>query len=77
MELAGGTCPLTPLENHLRQLAGQAGYATGFIDHSLVPVIYPEWWSVPVGIVLGVGVVVLNGVVYGAARWRWRGRAHG
>ena len=36
-----GVCPLTPLENSLRRLAGQAGYPESFIDHYLMPVIYP------------------------------------
>ena len=49
VEPAGWTCPLTPLENNLRQLAGEQGHATGFIDHYLLPVVYPESWSVPVG----------------------------
>jgi hypothetical protein len=31
----GFTCPLTPLEKHLRHLAGQAGYPGGFVDHYL------------------------------------------
>jgi hypothetical protein len=34
-------CPLTPLENYLRQLAGQRGYSGSFIDHYLTGVIYP------------------------------------
>lgn len=34
-------CPLTPLENHLRHLAGQRGYSGGFIDHYLTGVLYP------------------------------------
>src|SRR3990167_10903844 len=34
-------CPLTPLENDLRHAVGQAGYSTGFIEHYLLPIIYP------------------------------------
>ena len=41
LEFTGAICPLTPLENALRVRAGEAGYAGGFIDHYLVPVIYP------------------------------------
>jgi len=29
------TCPLTPLENHLRKVAGQQGYEGSFVDHYL------------------------------------------
>jgi len=35
IEFAGGICPLTPLENHLRALAQQQGYAGGFVEHLL------------------------------------------
>ena len=31
----GFTCPLTPLEKHLREQAGQSSYDGGFIDHYL------------------------------------------
>ena len=42
VELMGWFCPLTPLENYFRQLAGQEGYAGGFIEHYLIPVLYPQ-----------------------------------
>jgi hypothetical protein len=38
----GFTCPLTPLEKHLQRLAGQRGYAGGFVDHYIENVIYPQ-----------------------------------
>jgi hypothetical protein len=41
IELSGNICPLTPLENHLRALAGEATYDGGFIAHYLGPIIYP------------------------------------
>jgi Protein of Unknown function (DUF2784) len=37
----GFTCPLTPLEKHLRHLAGQAGYPGRFVAHYLAGVVYP------------------------------------
>lgn len=39
--IVGGVCPLTPLEQRLRIEAGQAGYEGGFIEHYIVPLIYP------------------------------------
>jgi len=33
------TCPLTPLENHLRKAAGEQGYEASFVDHYLVPFV--------------------------------------
>lgn len=41
IELSGDTCPLTPLENHFRVLAGEGEYFGGFIAHYLGPIIYP------------------------------------
>ena len=41
VELDNRICPLTVWENNLRHLAGDAGYTTSFVDHYLLPVIYP------------------------------------
>src|SRR2546430_16448251 len=41
VEGSGAICPLTPLENHLRCLGGEAGYRGGFLAHYLVAVVYP------------------------------------
>lgn len=38
----GWDCPLTPLEKHLRELAGEEGYEGGFIDRYIEGVIYPD-----------------------------------
>ena len=37
----GRLCPLTNWEKGLRERAGDAGYEGGFIDHYLMPLIYP------------------------------------
>src|ERR671925_1256535 len=41
IELSGAICPLTPLENHFRELAGESTYYGGLIAHYLGPIIYP------------------------------------
>ena len=64
VELAGWGCPLTPLENWLRALAEEAGYAGGFIERYLMPVLYPEQLTRPVQAVLGVSVLLVNLIVY-------------
>jgi len=64
IELAGGVCPLTPLENRLRRLDGEAGYAGGFVDHYLLPALYPQGLTRRVEIVLGIAVLVGNAAVY-------------
>ena len=64
IEFAGWICPLTPLENHLRGLAGDAGYAGGFIEHYITKVLYPAGLTPAIQVTLGAVIVVVNGVVY-------------
>jgi hypothetical protein len=71
MELTGAICPLTPLENDLRAAAGQAGYPGGFVEHYLLPVIYPAGLTRGVQVALGLGVLAVNAVVYA---WLLAGR---
>ena len=40
VEVTGRICPLTPLENMLREQAGSSGFSGGFVAHYLVPLIY-------------------------------------
>ena len=40
-EFTGAICPLTPLENSFREAAGEVGVSGSFVEHYLVPVIYP------------------------------------
>ena len=70
IELRGWICPLTPLEKSLRASAGQAGYEGGFIDHYLLPVLYPTGLTRGVQLVLGAVVIAVNLVVYGLVLWR-------
>jgi len=72
IELTGWICPLTPLENHLRRSGGEEGYETGFIDHYIVPVLYPEGMTRSDQIILGLLVLVINAVVYGRVIRQWR-----
>jgi hypothetical protein len=64
IEWGGWLCPLTPLEIYLRHSAGQAGYSGGFIQHYLLPIIYPHHLTREIQIGLGVGVLVINLVAY-------------
>jgi hypothetical protein len=66
IEFAGWTCPLTPLENWLRQLGQEAGYTGGFVEHYLLAVLYPESLTRKVQITLGAVVLVVNLLLY----WR-------
>ncbi|HEY7194729.1 MAG TPA: DUF2784 domain-containing protein [Gemmatimonadales bacterium] len=64
IEFRGWICPLTPLENSLRARAGQAGYSGGFIEHYLLPAIYPAGLTPQMQLVLGSAVLVINAVAY-------------
>ncbi len=75
IEFTGAICPLTPIENTLRARAGDAGYAGGFVDHYLIPVIYPAGLTPGLQVALGVAVVAFNAFVY-LEIWRRRTRAH-
>ncbi len=77
LELTGAICPLTPLENAFRARAGEAGYAGGFIDHYLMPVIYPAGLTPHIQALLGMGVLAVNLAVYALAVRRHRTRVQG
>ncbi|MBC8484612.1 MAG: DUF2784 domain-containing protein [Bacteroidetes bacterium] len=65
IEFAGWGCPLTPLENKLRLAGGDSGFAGGFIEEYLLPVIYPAGMTRSVQIALGSAVIVINVSIYG------------
>ncbi|BAP40753.1 DUF2784 domain-containing protein [Pseudomonas sp. LJDD11] len=67
-------CPLTPLENHLRSLAGQQGYDGGFVEHYLIALIYPAGLTMQHQLWLGSVVLVINALAYSLVWRRWRRR---
>lgn len=64
IEFAGWTCPLTPLENAFRERGGEAGYAGGFVDHYIIPLLYPTGLSRSIQWMLGVLVMGVNVLAY-------------
>lgn len=64
IEIGGQVCPLTPLENHLRRIGGAAGYHGGFIEHTLLPLIYPQGLTRESQVWLGIAVIVINVAAY-------------
>ena len=72
IELADWICPLTPLENFLREKGGEEGYAGGFIDHYVVRFLYPENLTIELRYLLGLGLIAANLVIYGYVFWRRR-----
>lgn len=78
VEFTGGICPLTPLENHLRSLGGEASYHGGFIEYYLLPLVYPPGLTPRVQVLLGSAVIVINLAIYGVLlRRRWLRRQCG
>jgi Protein of Unknown function (DUF2784) len=65
VEFGGWVCPLTPLEQWLRLKAGQSAYPSDFIEHYVLPVLYPAMLTHDQQIVLAALVVVVNVAVYG------------
>ncbi|MDH3902059.1 MAG: DUF2784 domain-containing protein [Xanthomonadales bacterium] len=64
IEFQGWICPLTYLENDLRAMAGSHGYTGGFIDHYLVPLVYPSGLTSDLQFLLGLAVLVINAIIY-------------
>lgn len=64
IEFAGWLCPLTPFENWLRTQSGGAAYDSSFVEHYLLPLLYPTSLSRERQWVLGSIVLVVNAVLY-------------
>jgi Protein of Unknown function (DUF2784) len=64
IEFGGWICPLTPLEHSLRRQAGGAAYSGGFIEHYILPVLYPSALTREIQLILGFFVVGLNVTIY-------------
>jgi hypothetical protein len=66
VNLKGWTCPLTPIEQRLRQRAGQAGYSGGFIQRYVGQAVYPGGMPRRLELVAGYAVLAGNALVYAA-----------
>lgn len=64
IEFLGWICPLTPLENMLRARGGDIGYATGFVEHYIMPLLYPAQLTKRMQIGFGLIVLGINFVIY-------------
>jgi hypothetical protein len=61
--VTGWICPLTPLENKFRVLAGETGYAGYFLDRYIFPILYPPGMTRSVQIMLGATLLTFNTLV--------------
>jgi uncharacterized protein DUF2784 len=64
IEFVGNECPLTPLESWLREGGGSRGYHGGFVEHYILPILYPDSLTRPSQVVLGLFVLGVNLGVY-------------
>ena len=74
IELTGRICPLTPLENWLRNRGGQGGYRGDFVENYLMPVLYPVGLTRHIQILLGILVIIINTALYGYILFQHRRR---
>jgi len=74
VELAGWICPLTPLENGLREAAGETSYRGDFVQHYLVALLYPEGLTRDLQLLFGALVIALNVLIYALLLLRMRDR---
>ena len=77
IEFQGWFCPLTPLENYLLQSAGADIYEDSFIQHYLMPVIYPSGLTFNVQILLGFCVIIINFTIYCIVWHLWNNQKRG
>ena len=64
IELTHSICPLTYLENWFLHKANLTTYSEGFIQYYLVPIVYPTNLTKDIQIYLGIGLIVINIVIY-------------
>ena len=72
IELTGRICPLTPLENWLRNRGGQGGYRGDFVEYYLMPVLYPVGLTRNIQILIGLLVIIINTALYGYIIFQFR-----
>ncbi len=70
VELSHRLCPLTPLENQLRRSAGEAQYQGSFVDHYIMPVLYPHGLTQQMQVEIACVIIFLNGLAYGTLIYR-------
>lgn len=65
LEFNGWICPLTPIEQRLRWAGGEEGYTGSFIEHYLLPLVYPSGLTPEIQVMIGFAVIGINLIIYG------------
>ena len=64
IEFFSWVCPLTYLEIYLREIGNANSYDDSFVQHYLLPVIYPSGLTTDIQFLLGVIVITINLIIY-------------
>lgn len=64
IEFGGWICPLTSLEQHFLQRAGETSYSGGFLQYYIWPLLYPEELTRSMQVSLGIAVLLVNVAIY-------------
>lgn len=70
IEFTAGLCPLTHIEVELRRKAGDTGYSGSFIEHYLLPIIYPAGLTRDIQFGMAGFVILVNVTIYGILIYR-------
>jgi hypothetical protein len=74
IEFGGWICPLTPLEHWLRRQAGSGTYSGGFVEHYILPLLYPSALTRTIQVLLALLVLGINLGIYAYVLRRSRGQ---
>lgn len=77
VNLASWVCPLTPIENAFRRLAGESGYAGSFLEEYIVSLVYPGGMTRDLELLAGLSLPAWNLLVYAWVWWRLRAQRAG
>ena len=64
IELSHSICPLTYLENWFLKQADLKSYSSSFIEHYLIPIVYPDTLTAELQFSLGFLLILTNIVIY-------------
>jgi hypothetical protein len=65
IELVGGICPLTPLEDRLRGAGGDPTHSPDFIERGISALLYPTALTRSTQVALAVALLLVNAAAYG------------
>ena len=72
IELTGSICPLTYLENWFLDKGELSTYSSSFIQNYFLPIIYPQNLTSRIQIYLGIGLIIINILIYGLILFKYK-----